>query len=58
MCVFKKQSQYLYLIPHVPHLLSLSPDSHLILCIYSKLFLTKFDNELAMKLALLINCNM
>ena len=40
-----KQSQYLYLIPHVSYFLSLLDR-----------LLTRFDNELAINVALSINC--
>ena len=51
----RKQSKYLYLIPHVSHFLSLCPNLHLILWISSKWLLTRFDNELPIGLALSTN---
>ena len=53
----RKQSQHLYLIPHVTHFLSTCPNLHLILSISSERLLARFDNELARNLALSINCN-
>ena len=53
----RKQLQYLYLIPYVSHFLSSCPNLYLILGIRSEILLTKFDNELAINLALSINCN-
>ena len=44
-------------IPHVSHFLSPCPNLHLILGIPSERLLTRFD-ELAINLALSINCNM
>ena len=54
----RKQSQYSYLIPKVPNFLSLCPYLHLILWTPSEKLLTRFNNELAINLALLTNCNM
>ena len=54
----RKQSQYLYLIPKVPNFLSLCWYLHLILWTLSEKLLTRFNNELAINLALLTNCNM
>ena len=54
----RKQSQYSYLIPKVPNFLSLCPYLHLILWTPSEKLSTRFNNELAINLALLTNCNM
>ena len=54
----RKQSQYLYLIPHVSHFLSSCPNSNLILCSPSDRLLRRFDKELAGKPVLSINSNM
>ena len=57
MC-FRKQSQYLHLIPQVSDFLLLYSYLILILLIHSERLLTRFDNELAINLSLSINCNM
>ena len=50
----RKQLQYLYLIPQVSHFLSSCLYLHLILLIPSENLLARFDNELAINLALSI----
>ena len=45
-------------MPHVSHILSSCPNSHLTLGIPSERLLTRFDNELAINLALSMNCNL
>ena len=53
----RKQSQYLYLILQALHFLSSCPNLHLILWNPSETLFTRLDNELAIDLALPINCN-
>ena len=50
--------QYLYLITHVSHFLSLLPNLFLILCIPSKRLLARFYNELTINPALSVYHNM
>ena len=54
----RRQSQYIYLIPYVSHVLTTSPNLHFILCILLEKLLTRFDNELAINFGLSKNCNM
>ena len=55
---WRKQSQYLYLILQVSHFFSSRPYFHLTLWIPSGRLLIRFGNELAINLALSINCNL
>ena len=54
----RKQSQYLYSIPYVSHVLTTWLNLHFTLWILLGNLLTRFDNELATNFGLSKNCNM
>ena len=56
--IWQTYQHVLYLIQQVSHFLLSCLYLHLILWIYSARSLTRFDNELAITLALSINCNL
>ena len=57
-CLFKKHSQCLYLIPQVLHFSSSCLYLNLILWMRSARWLARFENDLALNLALLASCSL